>query len=204
MFRRSKYNNQFFTPAFVALLVLAAMSACDSEKRPAIFYPVDSLVTAQIHYLTSIRAQVLKEGFLSGRRDTAIYSPKDTLGWIKELDVFRKLDIINKPVNQGSYLVDDGLIDPESNLTVKAFKSIRDLPVVYLKIYYQGSLRKPRKVEAMYSEANLLFESSRLLSMNFQQIENRTVLTSYEIRGGEKMIFGDTVVYFIKGKILVD
>ena len=98
----------------------------------------------------------------------------------------------------------DGLFDPGSNLTVKAFTSLKKLPVVYLKIYYQGSIEKPRKIEALYDEANLLYESARLLSMHFAQVDNRTVLTHYSIKGGQKMIFGDSVAFYISAKILLD
>ncbi|HEX8041812.1 MAG TPA: hypothetical protein VF490_21850 [Chryseosolibacter sp.] len=204
MFHRTDHNGKFFITAFVVSLLVTTLSACDSKKRPAAFYPVDSLVTAQIRHLNSIHAEVLKEALLRGQKDTAKYTPKDTLAWINELDVFRRIDMINKPVNKGLYRVDDGLVDPQSNLTVKSFKSIKDLPVVYLKIFYQGTLHKPRRIEALYREENVLFGSSRVLSMDFQQIGDKTVLTGYEIKGGEKMVFGDTVEYYIRGKILVD
>lgn len=193
----------FRTGIVLSLLVLTVMS-CDSKRQPAAFYPIDSLVTGQIQYLTRIRAGLFKEALLSGKTDTLTYTPDDTLAWINELDIFRKLNVINKPVNIGSYLVDDRLFDPGSNLTVKAFTSLKKLPVVYLKIYYQGNIEKPRKIEALYDEGNTLYQSARLLSMHFQQIDNRTILTSYVIKGGQKMVFGDSVAFYISGKILVD
>src|SRR5690606_11705953 len=115
-----------------------------------------------------------KEALLGGKTDTIRYVPEDTLAWLTELGIFRKLDMINKPVNKENYLVSDGLFDPGSNLTVKAFTSLVELPVVYLKIYYQGTIDKPRKIEALYDEANPLYKSARLMSMHFAQIEDRT------------------------------
>lgn len=189
------------TGFFLFFLVLVS---CRQEKQPATFYPVDSLISGQVNHLTRINAGLFKEALLSGKTDTATYVPADTLAWLNELGIFRKLDVINKPVNKGSYLVSDGLFDPGSNLTVKAFTSLEKLPVVYLKVYYQGSIEKPRKIEALYDEANGLYKSSRLLSMHFDQIENRTVLTGYAIKGGQKLIFGDSVAFYVSGKILVD
>lgn len=186
------------------IFFLAAASSCQEEKQPATFYPVDSLISDQIRHLTEIQAGLFKEAILSGKADTVVYTPRDTVAWQNELGIFRKLDIINKPVNKGSYLVDDGLFDPGSNLTVMAFTSLKKLPVVYLKVYYQGSINRPRKIEALYDEANALYRSARLLSMHFEQIEDETVLTRYSIKGGQKMIFGDSVAFFISGKILVD
>lgn len=185
-------------------MVALALGSCNVKTQPAAFYPIDSLVMQQIHYLTEIKAGLFKQALLSGKTDTLTYAPKDTLGWIKELDIFRKLQVINKPINKGSYLVKDGLADPGSNLTFKAFNSLKKLPVVYLRVYYQGKIEKLRKIEALYDEENSLYESARLLSMNFQQINNKTVLTSYAIKGGQKMIFGDSVSFYIKGNILIN
>jgi hypothetical protein len=162
------------------------------------------LISEQVRHLAEIRAGLFKEALMGGEADTVRYVPGDTVAWLNELGIFRKLDIINKPVNKGSYLVSDGLLDPGSNLTVKAFTSLKKLPVVYLRIYYQGSIDKPRKIEALYDEANALYSSARLLSMHFEQIEKRTVLTGYAIKGGQKLIFGDSVAFYISGKILVD
>jgi len=195
---------QYFKVGILSLLVTFFMVSCREKRQPAAFYPIDSLISAQILHLTEIKAGLFKEALLSGKTDTLTYIPADTLAWMNELDVFSKLNILNKPVNKGSYLVDDGLFDPGSNLKVKAFTSLKKLPVVFLKIYYQGDITKPRKIEALYDEGNPLFKSARLLSLYFQQIENETVLTSYAIKGGQKMIFGDTVTFYISGKVLVD
>ena len=189
---------------FAFLLIIFALLSCESEKKPAAFYPVDSLVTQQVQHLLAINAALFKEALLKGRTDTITYRPADTVAWMKELEIFGKLNEINKPVNAGRYEVTDGLLDPGSNLTVKAFNSKEPLPVVYLKVYYQGNILKPRKIEALYDEETLLYKSARLLSMHFQQIENETVLTSYSVKGGQKMVFGDTVAFYISGKILVD
>lgn len=193
-----------FIKTFVVFLLAIHLLACESEKPPAAFYAIDSLITTQAHSLTRMKAGLFKEALLSGKTDTITYVPADTVAWLNELEVFRRLDIINKPVNKGSYHVDDGLFDPGSNLMVKAFTSLEKLPVVYLKVYYQGNISKPRKIEALYDEANLLYESARLLSLHFHQVGNRTVLTSYSIKGGQKMILADSVTFYISGKVLVD
>lgn len=194
--------------AVAIFLFAVSLVACQSERQPAAFYPVDSLIMAQVYWLTEMKAGVFKEALVSGQTDTALYRPADTVAWKNELDIFRRLDVINKPVNRDRYLVDDGLLDPESNLTVKAFTfkgdGEEDLPVEYLKIYYQETIDKPRKIEALYSEKNPLYASGRMLSMQFQQINDETVLTSYSIKGGQRMILADSVAFYISGKILVD
>lgn len=199
-----KTDATFNRTAIFTLGLALILLSCESERRPAAFYPIDSLITHQAAYLTEIKARLSKDALLSGKTDTMTYTPADSLAWVNELDIFRKLEVINKPVNKGSYLVDDGLLDPGSNLTVKAFTSLKKLPVVYLKIYYQGTIDKPRKIEALYDEENLLHQSARVLSLHFQQLEDKTVLTSYAIEGGQKMMFADTVAFYISGRILID
>ena len=196
-------RKSFFPGALVFFTLVIAISGCDTKKQKTALFPIDSLVTRQIQLLTNIKAGLFKEALLKGRIDTVNYIPADTTQWVKELDIFRELKVINKPVNTGSYQIDDGLFDQRSNLKVKAFTSTEELPVVYLRVYYQATPDKPRRIEALYKEENILFASARLLSMHFEQIDNQTVLTAYDVKGGQKMIFSDSVTFYIKGKILV-
>lgn len=187
-----------------SLLVIAGIMACESERPPSTFYPVDSLVTAQIKLLARLNARLEKKALLGGKEDAAEYRPADTTAWQKELDIFRQLDNINKPVNRNSYEITDGLQDPGSNLLIREFKCIDEQPIVYLRIYYQGTLARPRKLEALYRETNPMFKSTRQLSMRLDQVGEETVLTAYSVHGGQKMMLSDSVSYQISGKILFD
>jgi hypothetical protein len=186
---------------FVSLLLL--ICSCNRRAEVATLYNIDSLVSAQVDYLSSKKATLYKTASIGREKDDSVYVPKDTLAWKNELDIFRQLHVINKPINRDYYIIDDGLFDPSSNLTVKAFSAIENLPVRYLRIFYQESIRKPRKIEALFHDQNELYKSGRLLIMEFQQINNKSVLTSYAIEGGQKMILSDTVAFLIKGKITI-
>ncbi len=186
----------------IALFVLlsAALAACNSRRREVILYPVDSLVTAQVNLLSGARARLHKQATLGFDIDTVMTVP-DSMAWADELNIFRQLDLINKPVNVGSYRITDGEADTESNLMVKAFESREDHPVRYLRVFYDGSLDKPRRIEAHYLEENALFRSSRFLSMEFQQLDNKTALTSYSMEGSQKMMLKDSIKFSVRGKI---
>jgi hypothetical protein len=185
------------------LVLVGLFSGCDQKTERAHFYPIDSLVKNQKLNLTKNQAILYKYAILQQGIDTIIYTPKDTIEWGEELDIFGDLDVINKPVNKGLYL-DTLLYDPGSNLTVKAFTTTKDLPVKSLRIFYDRSDRIPRKIEAEHQEVNFLFSTYRTLSMEFQQIDDQTVLTSYTISGGQKMILGDSISFSVRGRIQVD
>ena len=182
------------------VLILFGVAACNSNKPEIVFYPIDSLVSAQVIALSESNATLRKEAMLGSVSDTVTATP-DSLGWSEELGIFRQIDVINRPVNLGTYLITDDEIDPGSNLTVKEFVSTTDQPVQYLRIYYDQSIDKPRKIEALYREENALYRSTRELAMEFQQLDNKIVLTSYSIQGSQKMVFEDSIAFTVRGKV---
>lgn len=187
---------------FIVLAVLTALSltGCQQNTNTTRLYNIDSLLTEQVVLLSEKKSTLNKQALLGNKQDVMEYVP-DSVGWSRELDIFRQLDAMNKPINRSKYLIDDGLYDPGSNLTVKAFTSLEPLPVRSLRVFYDSDIAMPRKIEGVYSEENSLFESSKSLLLEFQQINNKTVLTSYSIEGGQKMILSDSVAYSVKGKI---
>lgn len=159
-------------------------------------------MSAQVEILKKSGARLQKNAFVNGvAADTLI---SDSSIWTKELTIFQELHDINKPVNRSNYLIDDGLFDPSSNLTVKAFSAKTDLPVKYIRVFYQESVQRPRKIEALYDNKNSLYKSGRLLTMEFVTLRNQVLLTSYTIEGGQKMMLGDSVMFTVKGKIILD
>jgi hypothetical protein len=189
-----------FASLAICLFVFAALLGCKDQTQGPKLYNIDSLVSEQVKFLTSAKPKLQKQAVLGINTDTLIYTP-DSTGWSKELDIFRQLDAMNKPVNRGIYLVDDGLYDPGSNLTVKAFTALEPLPVRSIRVFYDTDINKPRKIEAVYEEANTLYSSTKNLLLEFQQIDNKTFLTSYSIEGGQKMILSDSVTFSVKGRI---
>lgn len=215
---KAQHGNIFLThpPAsrFVTLQRLALAGVCmmmfacaETPENKSVFYPLDSLVTDQIHYLAKAKATIKKTADVGGKKDVNTYTPQDTLGWIKELGVFRELDVINKPINHGAYLVDDGLTDIRSNLSVKAFTAKKEasekqkLPVRYLRVFYHQSSDNLRRIEAEFNEETSLYKNTRHLFMEFHEVHNKIVLTSYSIEGGQKMYLGDSVQYAVEGII---
>lgn len=199
----------------VGLVMMLLLSCGKGEKQRAIFYPLDSLIEQQTEILKKSRASLQKTASLGDTKDVRNFSPShaagDTIPWTHELSVFREINIINKPANEGDYIVDKDLTDIGSNLKVKVFtakapdstKSGAFLPVRYLRIYYHGSIENLRRIEAEMDIETSLYGSARFLEMEFENINDTVVLTGYGVRGGQKIYMGDTVQYTVQGVITI-
>lgn len=177
-------------------------SACDKKAaKKTLYFAIDSLVIAQSKFLADAKATLTKRAEINGEEETNQFTPKDTTAWQHELDIFAELKTINKPINMGTYTVENGVKDTNSNLTIRSFTSTKKLPVAYLKVFYLDTPSKLRRIEALYQEDNSLLKGSRLLIMEFQEIENKIVLISYSIEGGQKMFLGDAVQFSVKGTV---
>ncbi|MCI0750539.1 MAG: hypothetical protein L0Y35_01755, partial [Flammeovirgaceae bacterium] len=193
----SKRNN-----LIVFLLVFGFLTACqEKRKREAFYYPVDSLLSAQIDLLSDGHALLNKEASINGKTESTQYAPKDSSAWASELDIFFELDAINKPINKGSYQVQRNLNDVNSNLSVLQFTCTEDLPVASLKVFYLKELNQIKKLEAVYKEANSLYGTTGELSLEFQDAYNKPRLISYSIVGDQKMMLDDSVSISIRGTI---
>lgn len=180
-----------------------ALNACERNTSTTFVYNIDSLVSHQSLLLATVKASADKHAAVDLETEHHVITPKDSLAWSNELAVFRTLNAINKSVSGGAYVIDT-IVDRSSNLTIKTFTAVEDLPVRHLKVFYQGSPENPRRIEAMYDERNALYASTRMLTMEFQKIRNEHILTAYTVKGGQKMILSDSVTYQIKSNIVID
>jgi len=175
---------------------------CESETSSKKTYlDIDSLISTQVKNLTEAKAHVLKTASLGNAKDQSEFSP-DSLGWTTELDIFRQLDIINKPTNKDSYEVLDGQKDVNSNLSVRSYTAKSELPVRLLKLYYFNDLKNLKKLEAVFAEKNTLYATERSLSLTFDEIAGKNTLANYSIDGIQKMIISDTVHFAVKCSII--
>jgi hypothetical protein len=185
-----------------AFLLLGLASCQNKVTRSSVYFPVDSLIHAQAVHLTGLNASLTKKAQINGKEETTAFIPADSAAWLKELDIFASLHIMNKPVNRGIYSVTDR-VDEKSNLMVRTFTSQADLPVVWLKVLYHEHPQNIRRIEALYREEGSLMKGSRMLVMEFKELNNKVTLTSYSIEGGQKMFLGKPVEFSLSGIITV-
>jgi hypothetical protein len=189
---------------FVLMLVALGFASCNQRQVRENLYPIDSLLNEQVRLFQKQKVTLTKEALLKESEDKKNYLPSDSAAWAKELDIFFQLAAINKPGNKSNYLIDDQLYDPGSNLTVKALTAKEDLPVRSLRVFYDRDPLQPRKIEAIFQEGNVLYSTARNLLLEFQQIDNKNMLTSYSIHGIQKMVLSDSVRFVVRARINVE
>jgi len=181
------------------LAVSICVVSCErQEVKNADYFNVNELLDQQITLLSKSKTVVNKEANIDSLQEQSTFVP-DSLGWANELEVFRYLEVINKPIYQGVYEQVDQK-DEHSNLKVRVLKAKADAPVREFKIYYRDTFDHLKKIEAEIEEKNSLYYSSRKLSLQFDDM----LLSKYRISGVQKMILRDSVRYSIESKVLLN
>jgi hypothetical protein len=197
-------QRRFVSLSGLAAIVLCAFACKPVENKGERYYNLDSLLQAQTQLLITTKASLTKSAYLGERKETKKLSP-DSLGWIDEFGTLSELALINKPIYRGMYSVMDEQ-DNKSNLRILSY-AIKDrkqegkLPVRNVRIYYLGSLDRIKRIEGTYREENELYRGSHTLSIELQDVYNKTMITSYSIVGHQKMILADSVDFTIEGQI---
>jgi hypothetical protein len=186
------------------MVILGALAITSCQNNTAVskkYFDVDSLIDQQLVYLEKTGASLTKVASIDSVNDKANFKP-DSASWAKELEVFRHLDIINKPIYVDAYDITDGEKDVNSNLIVRSFIANREIPVKSLKLFYQGSPQRLRKLEAVLNEQNSLYYTSRKFSLELEDVNEQLVLSRYNVRGVQKMILRDSVRFSIASKVI--
>lgn len=186
--------------AFIPLILVLVFScaenrATDSKK----YFDFEKLVDDQISVLTDRGASVNKAAVVGEKKDESRFTP-DSIGWTYELEIFRHLDVINKPVYVNAFDIED-IKDANSNLSVRSYKSTRDVQVAEVNFYYQDTFNKLRKITAVTRENTSLYTTTRNLEMQFDIDHDGILLTGYSIKGTQKLILNDTVNFLIQSMI---
>jgi hypothetical protein len=185
--------------ALLMLLVLTLLASCQRNSQQAESY-FDSLVVAQVVNLSKAKASLVKKARLDGKEDQSTFTP-DSTTWENELDIFRQLSVFERPAYRQAYRIEDGLKDGTSNLIIRRYQATQEIPVPELRFYYFNQLRNLKKIEATYRQQNLLYVTTRHLTMEFEEVNGKALLIAYRIEGAQKMFLGDSVKFSIRSEI---
>ncbi|QSE98115.1 hypothetical protein [Fulvivirga lutea] len=171
-----------------------------APRETSAYFSLDSLLNKQSELLQNEDVTLRKRAIVGN--DTASNEIKlDSLGWANEFEFMRDLDI-NKPALIGRYnrkVVDD----INSNLKVIDYSANEDnLRIRKFRIYYLDKPENIRIISAMSKESNSIFKSSKKIKLEFDEFDGQTVLTSYSLRGYQKMILQDSIVFKVDARLM--
>ena len=133
------------------------MSCQEPLKSKNELMAIDSLLDAQVIMLTKQKTSLSKSATMDGKVSNSVLEIYDSAKWAQELDVFRQLAMVNRPVYVDKYDVVDNIEDANSNLRILSISTTENLPISFLKVYYQDNKSKVRKIEGSYFESNSIF-----------------------------------------------
>jgi hypothetical protein len=162
----------------------------DADKK---YFDLIQFTDNQVHELYMQKLQVKKKIFLDGETDQITL---DTLNWEKELALFKEADI-NSPSLRDSYEIDEDKSRHTLTYTAKESKlKVKEIKLVFDE---QSQMNKVsiKQVKIFFSEDNQLYEIQRDLSMELKN----NLLSAYSIKGFQKVILKDSLIYDINATI---
>lgn len=181
------------------LLFFFTVACSQDQKSTHIYFDFEGLIDDQINQLSQ-RCRVLdKMADMDGVKSDSTFLPS-TKGWTTELEIFRELELINKPTYKDAYAITDPVEDTKSNLLIRQYTAA-SAPVSFVKFYYQDQFSRLRKIKATMSQRNYLFSTQRQLVMEFDEEDGKPLLIRYSVNGFQKMILSDTVRFSVQGQI---
>lgn len=181
---------------FITLILLAACNK-QNETYDKVYFDFDSLINVQVNVLANAKSTLTKSVSLDGKIDQSSHATDSTLV-AQELDVFRQLDLINKPLYRNTYEITDGEKDTQSNLSVRRYKAKTPAPIAFVTFYYHKDFKQIKKIESVYQETNSLYASKRQLQLEFDDSSGTMLLSKYKMTGSQKMILSDSVKFTIE------
>ncbi len=190
----------------ILLLSTCLLVSCGQEEggeneieRIDEYFDVYGLLNRNEEVLRGMEVSLLKNASFGGEQEENLIQ-LDSTALARELDVFRQAGI-NKPVLSGRY---SEVVTEEDGLKVIAYEADDegDLDINYLKIYLDKQENEVEQLEALFSDRNVLYKSTRLLKVTYGEVAGRQLPLSYTIDGVQKMIFSEQEEYRIEGEFL--
>ncbi len=187
---------------FYILIVLFVLGACNPpapSNRTEAYFDFEKLLSDQQLKLATKNILLHKTIWMGDSSNTEIYET-DSSTWGNELALFQDINL-NNPVLRGQYKVQLSK-DTASNLQIMQHRSLdKTLPIKKLDVFYLSDPERPRKIEIEYNESNLIYDTYRVLNIEFDTIFKDLVVVKYGAKGHQKMIFKDSLSFSFESQL---
>ncbi len=178
---------------FCLMLAGCGGDAVEEDKIKA-YYDVQLLFSEQSNLLGKFT--FTKKANIDGQSEEKAVS-FDSLGWSKELAMFANMDI-NKAVYVGAYEIEENATDRGKVISYKRkADTVSGVEWITVEFDQQGN---PLRFCGLFLEQNALYQNERKLTADFALDNGKAVLSSYTIKGYQKILMKDTVQYKIELK----
>jgi hypothetical protein len=193
-----KLQKKLFYLFFLSLFLNSCLQR--NQNDPGTIFDLEGFINSQVESLARENPELKKNSRIGSESET-LTIVLDSLGWQKELSIFKTADI-HKPGLRDLYernLKESGTESIEEYVLQDTSKS----EILFLRIIKEKGSGLISLIEAGQQTDNPIYNSSRYLYLQFLPDDQEQVrLDSFGIRGFQKMILQDSVIYFTSGKII--
>ena len=193
------YKDSFFklSAHIFPIIIILFLSGCDQPQEKAkekkIYYDLKGFIETQIEFLSEQKPIVDKVMSVSGKNESRSTREVD---WKKELELFIQADI-NKPAYSKSYAVSK----PDSLTSVYTLKTVENISVKWVRIQLDKTTGNPVLIQARLRSENKLYQSEKNVELHCKSESNQWHLTSYSIKGYQKLATMDRKDFDIQAKV---
>lgn len=191
-------DSKLWMRVFVLATSVMAIGCGGEVRRDKLLFNIDSLLNAQVALLGKTGAQGIKQATVDGKRDSAVVSGSQQ--WQVELEVFRELDMINRPANREQYEMKVSVIDSLKTVSYEPRDGGKKL--ITLKVIY-GPGNSLRRIEAAHENQTAIFSTHSSMYLAFADHKGASLLSAYRLSGSQHLLLGDSVAYILEGTVVV-
>jgi hypothetical protein len=179
------------------LLASTLLFSCGREnlQYKKDYFDFDSLINQQIKVLAASNISIHKNASITDSTTTGM-AVADSAALARELDIFRQIDLINRPLFKGKYAMSEGP-DTRSNLIVRTYSPTIPSPIKEVRFYFLENFKRLKRIEVRYEEDNTLYYTRRDYVLEFVDT-TPVLLQKTTVKGIQKMILNDSVSFSVE------
>jgi len=190
--------------AFYGLAFLLLLSACDSQNTQVVkidkYFDLVGLLDEQAELLYSSGARLEKVLVANGDEEKMLIRP-DSIGQLKiEWQLFYEANI-NKLGLDDAYIEEEL---PGINGGRKVINTAKKKAPNVRLIEYDYQQDRLMHIRIVVEDKNDIYQFEKEMSLNFEWVNGRQLLTSYSITGKQDMVMKSELDFALSGKMLLN
>lgn len=184
------------------LVIIVLVSACEMGKksepiRTGTYFDLVELLDEQVAIIDQQKPKLIKELTVDGQTETVTTTLDSASMWKEELQLFYQADI-NKLGLEDAYITEQLSAGTDRYKKIDSAKTNAPTIRTIEYNYYKNVLENIRIV---VREKNTVYEFDKELLLEFKQINGKSLLSSFAIKGNQKMVLKSPLTYSLNAKL---